>query len=219
MVEKSKPKGEIKYAFSLDNFQKEAKKSILESEITVVNGQAGSGKTSVVAQACLDLLFKKEVKKIWVTRPTIEVGATLGLLPGELKDKLDPYLQPIIDAMNKVYPHPDKIKKHLDKKDIEGTAIQFIRGKTIGAGEVLIIDEAQNTTKHQMLALITRIGNGGKIIIVGDTNQKDIKDSFAGLDYVLGMSKVVKEIQVHNLKGNHRSPLVAKILEFEYGKP
>lgn len=136
-----------------------------------------------------------------------------------LDDKLDPYLQPVIDAMNKVYPHPEKIKKHLDKKEVEGTAIQFIRGKTIGAGEVLIIDEAQNTTKHQMLALITRIGVGGKIIIVGDTNQKDIKDSFAGLDYMLGMSKVVKDIKVHNLKGNHRSPLVAKILEFEYGKP
>lgn len=211
-------KNEIKYAFPLDEYQKEAKRDILSSELIVINGEAGSGKTSVVAQACLDLLFKREVKKIWITRPTVEVGRELGFLPGELSEKISPYLQPILDAMNKIYPFPEKIKKHLSSNQIEGTAIQFIRGKTIGDGEVLIIDESQNTTKHEMLALLTRIGKGGKIIVVGDTHQKDIKDSFGGLEYALYLSEKIEEIKTHKLKGNHRSDLVAKILKIEYGK-
>ena len=211
-------KNEIKYAFPLDEYQKDAKRSILSSEIIIVNGEAGSGKTSVVAQACLDLMFKREIKKIWITRPAVETGASLGFLPGELNQKLSPYLQPIVDAMNKVYPFPDKIRKHIENNQIEGTAIQFIRGKTIGEGEVLIIDESQNTTKHEMLALLTRIGKGGRIIVVGDTHQKDIKDSFGGLEYAIYLAEKIEDIKLHKLKGNHRSPLVAKILEIEYGK-
>lgn len=211
-------KNGIKYAFPLDDYQKEAKRDILEHQIVVVNGETGSGKTSVVAQACLDLLFKKEVKKIWITRPIVEVGNSMGFLPGALEDKLSPYLQPIIDAMNVVYPFPDKIKKHLDNNQIEGIAIQFIRGITIGEGQVLIIDESQNTSKHEMLALLTRLGKGGRIIVVGDTRQKDTNITLDGLKYVLDMSKKVEKIKTNKLKENHRSELVAEILEYEYGK-
>ena len=99
---------------------------------------------------------------------------------------------------------------------IEGTALQFIRGRTYGQGKVLVVDESQNTTKAEMLAILTRLGKGGRIILVGDVSQKDIADPFDGLSYVVNMSKKVKEIQLIKLKENHRSDLVAKILEYEY---
>lgn len=112
----------------------------------------------------------------------------------------------------------DKSKVDMFVKDgkISATPVQFIRGKTID--DVLIVEEAQNLTKAEMLALLTRLGKTGKIIINGDNEQKDIRDEYNGLSYVIELSKRIKEIQWIKLKENHRSDLVGKILDFEYSK-
>jgi len=214
---KRRPKSEIKYKVQLNDEQKSAKATILDSDIIIITGNAGTGKTLVVAQTVLDMLFKGDVEKVYITRPTVQVGNSLGHLPGELAMKLNPYLDPFKDNLFACY---DKVKvESLLKEDkIEGSAIQYIRGKNFGQGKILVVDESQNLQKAEMLAILTRLGKGGKIIIIGDVFQKDINTSLDGLSYAIEMSKKVPDIKWIKLKENHRSDLVAKILEYEYGK-
>lgn len=213
--EKRKPRGEIKFNVHLNEEQKEAKRLIIESEIVIITGRAGSGKTLTAAQTALDLLFKQEVEKIYVTRPTQQMGDSLGFLPGTLDQKLDPYLDPFKDNLYQCYDRA-KIDKSMEEGRFEGFAIQFARGKTIKQGKILVCDESQNTTKHQMLGLLTRLGKGGRIIIIGDNEQKDIRDEYNGLSYAIELSKRIPEIKWVKLKENHRSDVVGKILDYEY---
>jgi phosphate starvation-inducible PhoH-like protein len=213
--EKRKPRGEIKFNVHLNEEQKEAKRLIIESEIVIITGRAGSGKTLTAAQTALDLLFKQEVEKIYVTRPTQQMGDSLGFLPGTLDQKLDPYLDPFKDNLYQCYDRA-KIDKSMEEGRFEGFAIQFARGKTIKQGKILVCDESQNTTKHQMLGLLTRLGKGGRIIIIGDNEQKDIRDEYNGLSYAIELSKRIPEIKWIKLKENHRSDVVGKILDYEY---
>lgn len=216
MKESNRPrKQEIKYVIQLNEEQKEAKKLIRENQIVIITGRAGCGKSLVSAQCALDFLFKKECDKVLVTRATVEVGSSLGYLPGTLGDKFNPYLEAFMENLEKCY---DKVKIEslvTDQKIIAST-IQFIRGKTID--DVLIVEEAQNLKKSEMLAILTRLGKTGKIIINGDNEQKDIRDEYNGLSYAIDLSKKINEIKWIKLKENHRSDLVGKILEFEYGK-
>ncbi len=213
---KRKPKSDIKFNVQLNEEQKHAKSIILDNSIIVITGPAGTGKTLMVAQTALDLMFKGELEKVFITRPTQQVGSSLGYLPGMLSDKLNPYLDPFKENLYSCY---DKVKVEtmIKEEKIEGTALQFVRGKTYKRGSMLVVDEAQNTTKVEMLAILTRLGKGGKIIIIGDVSQKDISDQFDGLSYVINMSKKVRGIQLVKLKENHRDDLVAQILEYEYG--
>lgn len=213
--EKRKPKGEIKFKVTLNEEQKEAKQIILDSEIVVVTGKAGTGKTLLAAQIALDLKFKGEIDKVYITRPTQQMGDSLGFLPGNLTEKLNPYLDPFKDNLYQCYDN-NKIDSMIQENSIEGMAIQFVRGKTYKMGTLLICDESQNMSKHQMLGLLTRLGKGGKIIIIGDNDQQDIKDTFNGLSYIIELSKKIPEIAWIKLKENHRSDLVAKILDYEY---
>jgi phosphate starvation-inducible PhoH-like protein len=206
-------KNEIKYAVQLNEEQKEAKRLIRENQIVVITGRAGCGKSLVGAQTCLDFLFKKEFKEIYVTRATVEVGSSLGLLPGGIGEKFNPYLEAFMENLSKCY-DAEKIQKLMDDNRIKGYPVQFIRGKTID--EVLVVEEAQNLSKGQMLAVLTRLGKGGKIIINGDNEQKDIRDEYNGLSYVIELSKHIPEIKWIKLKENHRSDLVGKILDYEY---
>lgn len=208
-------KQEIKYAIQLNEEQKVAKQLIRENQVVVITGRAGCGKSLVSAQTALDFLFKKECDRIFVTRATIEVGNSLGYLPGTIDDKFNPYLEAFIENLTKCYDEP-KIEQLIADKKVVALPVQFIRGKTID--DVLIVEEAQNLTKAHMLALITRLGKTGKIIINGDNEQKDIKDEFNGLSYAIELSKKISEIKWMKLKENHRSDLVGKILEVEYGK-
>jgi phosphate starvation-inducible PhoH-like protein len=213
---KTEPKAINK--ISLNEEQKEAKRLIIENQIVVVTGRAGSGKSLVCAQTALSFLLDKSVDKILVTRATIEVGKSLGFLPGELDNKFNPYIEAFSENLIKVY---DKIKieDFVQKEKIAGFPLQFIRGKTIE--DILIVEEAQNLTKHEMLAVLTRLGKTGKIIINGDCDQTDIKNpsgEMNGLQYLLEMSKRITEIKAINLKENHRSDLVGKILDYEHGK-
>ena len=208
-------KSEIKYAIQLNEEQKEAKRLIRENQIVVITGRAGCGKSLVSAQTALDFLFKKEFDNIYVTRATVEVGHSLGFLPGSLNDKFNPYLEAFQENLVKCY---DKAK--IDQLVLDGRIVafpvQFIRGKTID--DVLVVEEAQNLTKAEMLAILTRLGKGGRMIINGDNEQKDIKDEFNGLSYVIELSKKIEEIKWIKLKTNHRSDIVGKILDYEYGK-
>lgn len=208
-------KQEIKYNVTLNDEQKEVKRLILDNQIVVITGKAGCGKSLVSAQCALDFLFKKQCDQILVTRATIEVGNSLGFLPGGLNEKFDPYLEAFKENLMKCY---DKVKVEqlITDKKVLALPVQFIRGKTID--DVLIVEEAQNLTKPQMLAILTRLGKTGKMIINGDNEQKDIKDDYNGLSYVIEMSKKIKEIKWAKLKENHRSDLVGKILDYEHNK-
>jgi phosphate starvation-inducible PhoH-like protein len=209
-------KSDIKYKITLNDEQKEAKRLIINNQIVIITGRAGSGKSLVGAQTALDFLFKKQCEKVFVTRATIEVGNSLGFLPGAIEDKFNPYLEAFQENLIKCYDQT-KIEELLEQKRILTYPVQFIRGKTID--DMLIVEEAQNLTKAEMLAILTRIGKTGKIVINGDLEQTDIRDNgLNGLAYAIELSKKIEEIQYIKLKENHRSDLVGKILDYEYGK-
>lgn len=213
--EKRQLKNPIKYKITLDEDQKKVKEAIYNSEVVIITGLAGSGKSLVTAQTILDLIFKKEADKIFVTRAAIEVGKSLGFLPGLLSEKFDPYIEAFRDNLYKCY-DKGKVDKHLQNGQIEGLPVQYIRGKTIDGGQVLVVEEAQNLSTHEILALLTRLGKGGKIIINGDNNQKDSKEEYTGLQYAIELSKAIPEIKWFKLKANHRSELIGKIMEYEH---
>lgn len=206
----------IKYGITLVPEQKKTKELILANEIVIVTGNPGSGKSSVVAQTVLDLLFSRSVSEIILTRPTIEVGKSLGLLPGEKEDKLAPYLKAFIKSLHKCYPHREKLEKELKEGKIYTEALQFIRGENIEQHQIIICDEAQNTTKEEMEALLTRAA-GGKIVVLGDLRQKDIKVE-SGLGFALDLQRAIPEIKHVHLVENHRSGVVKKIIDYIYGE-
>lgn len=212
-------KGEIKAinAIQLNEEQKEAKRLIIENQIVIITGAAGSGKSLVCAQAALDFLKKKQIECIYNTRAAIEVGRSLGYLPGALNEKFDPYMEALVENLNKCCTDKNEIPKLIQEEKIKAMPVQFIRGKTID--DILIVEEAQNLTKQEMLAILTRLGKQGKIVINGDNNQIDIKSSTGeinGLTYAIELSKHIDEIKWIKLQHNHRSDLVGKILDFEY---
>lgn len=208
-------KNEIKYKVTLNEEQKEAKNLIIDNQIVVITGRAGCGKSLVGIQAALDFLNKKMCDRILITRTLVEVGDSMGFLPGNIDDKMNPYLEAALENFEKCM-DKQKIQDYIVAGKIKGGPINFIRGKTID--DVLILEEAQNVTRHRMEALLTRLGKVGKIIINGDLSQRDIKDGYTGLDFVIELSKHIPEIKWIKLKENHRSDLVGKILDHIYGK-
>ena len=210
-------KGEIKYNVELNEEQKEAKRLIRENQIVVITGRAGCGKSLVSAQVALDFVFKKECENIFVTRAAVEVGHSLGFLPGSLNEKFDPYLEAFQENLIKCY-SKEKIGQLIIDKRVQALPVQFIRGKTVD--DILIVEEAQNLTKAEMLAILTRLGKNGRIVVNGDNEQTDIKNrtgEINGLSYIIELSKKIEEIKWIKLKENHRSDLVGKILDYEYG--
>lgn len=205
-------------AVQLNDEQKEAKRLIVENQIVVVTGRAGSGKSLVCAQAALDFLKKKQIDCIYNTRAAVEVGKSLGYLPGELSQKFDPYMEALVENLNKCCTSKDEVSKLIEQEKVKAMPVQFIRGKTVE--DILIVEEAQNLTKGEMLAILTRLGKTGKIVINGDNEQSDIKTAdgqINGLTYAIELSKKITEIKWIKLKENHRSDLVGKILDYEYG--
>ena len=206
-------------AVQLNEEQKEAKRLIIENQIVVITGRAGSGKSLVCAQAALDFLKKKQIECIYNTRAAVEVGKSLGFLPGDINGKFDPYMEALLENLNKCCSDKKEVAKLVEDNKIKALPVQFIRGKTID--DILIVEEAQNLTKGEMLAILTRLGKTGKIVINGDNEQTDIKSATGeinGLSYVIELSKKIEEIKWIKLKENHRSDLIGKILEYEYGK-
>lgn len=206
-------------AIQLNDEQKEAKRLIVENQVVIVTGRAGSGKSLVCAQAALDFLKKKQINCIYNTRAAVEVGKSLGFLPGALNDKFDPYMEALIENLNKCCTNKNEVAGLIEDGKVKALPVQFIRGKTID--DILIVEEAQNLTKGEMLAILTRLGKTGKIVINGDNEQTDINSKTGeinGLSYAIELSKKIEEIKWIKLKENHRSDLVGKILEYEYGK-
>jgi phosphate starvation-inducible PhoH-like protein len=208
-------KNDIKYNVTLNEEQKQAKQLIIDNQIVIVTGRAGSGKSLVGAQTAIDFLNKKQCEKILVTRSAIEVGRSLGFLPGSLEDKFNPYMEALIENLYKCM-DPVKIDMLVKDGKIDALPVQFIRGKTID--DVLIVEEAQNLTKPEMLAILTRLGKTGKIIINGDNEQQDTREAVTGLAYAIELSKKIEGIHWIKLKENHRSDLVGQILDYEYSK-
>lgn len=211
--QKRKPKSPIRFQIPLNEEQKLAKSLILENDITIVTGVAGSGKTLVACQAGLDLLFRREVEKIIVARPTVTAKEEIGYLPGDIKSKLDPYIAPIYDNMYRLY-NKEKIDKEFAEGRIEIIPFAFMRGRNF-SDAFIILDEAQNITDNQMELAITRLCDGSKMCIVGDTGQIDLrskKDS--GMFFLSkGIAGSVPGVESYHLKTNHRHQIVEPILK------
>ena len=193
------------------------KKLVKESEskdMTFAIGPAGTGKTYTSVALAVRSLRDKEVKRIILTRPAVEAGESLGFLPGDLKEKLDPYLQPLYDALRDMIPH-EKLEGFIEKKVIEVAPLAFMRGRTLDEAFV-ILDEAQNTTHSQMKMFLTRMGMNAKFIITGDPSQVDLPmKQKSGLQEAMRILKDVQEIGFVHLTEEDvvRHPIVRKIIQ------
>jgi phosphate starvation-inducible PhoH-like protein len=210
---KRKLKNPIKFQVQLNEEQKQAKQVILNSTITILTGQAGSGKTLVACQAALDALFNKEFEKIIVARPVVTAKEEIGFLPGGMKEKLDPFVAPIFDNLYRLY-NKEKIDSIIAEGKIDIIPIAFMRGRNF-TNSFVILDEAQNMTDSQLELILGRLCEGSKMVIAGDTSQIDLKNkkesglfffSKAIAGHVEGVSSV-------HLKTNHRHPILVPILE------
>ncbi|KQT17356.1 phosphate starvation-inducible protein PhoH [Chryseobacterium sp. Leaf404] len=176
-------------------------------------GPAGTGKTYTSVALAARALRNKEVKRIILTRPAVEAGESLGFLPGDLKEKLDPYMQPLYDALRDMIPH-EKLEGFMEKRIIEVAPLAFMRGRTLDDAFV-ILDEAQNTTRSQMKMFLTRMGMNAKFIITGDPSQVDLPPKQqSGLREAMRILKDVKEIGFVHLTEEDvvRHPVVKKII-------
>ena len=211
-ISKKSPKNPIKFLIPLNEEQKQAKSIILDNKITVLKGQAGSGKSMLAAQIALDLLFRKEIERIILTRPAVTSGEDIGFLPGTKEDKLAPYTAAIYDNLYRLY-NKEKIDKELIDGRIEVIPLAFMRGRNL-SNCLVVVDEAQNITNRQMELLLGRICVGTKMIVCGDAAQIDLKDrKMSGFHFICTNFKEVPGFEVVTLKTNHRDPIVENILE------
>ena len=209
-VEKRKPKGPIKFKIQLNEEQKEAKAKILHNTVTLLAGSAGSGKTLLACQIALEKLFTKECDKIIITRPTVS-KEEIGFLPGDLREKMDPWVQPIYQNMYALYDKV-KIEKLISDGAIEIVPVSFMRGRTF-LDSIVIVDEAQNVTHEQMQMIVTRIGLRSKMIVCGDDHQVDLKQKKdSGFRFLYSAARKVKNMCAISLKTNHRDPIVEDLI-------
>ena len=188
--------------------------TIRHNYITLGIGPAGTGKTYLAVALAVAALKKKEVERIILTRPAVEAGEKLGFLPGDMQDKVDPYLRPLYDGLYDML-GTETFQKYLTKGTIEVAPLAYMRGRTLD-NAFIILDEAQNTTPAQMKMFLTRIGFGSKAVITGDATQKDLAPgSKSGLDVALRVLKNVEEIGICKLTSKDvvRHPLVQKIVQ------
>ena len=168
-------------------------KAFEENDLVFATGPAGSGKTFVAIALAVRALKNTEARKIILSRPAVEAGEKLGFLPGEMKDKLDPYLQPLYDALQDMIPAV-KLKEYMENNVIQIAPLAFMRGRTLNDA-VIILDEAQNTTPHQIKMFLTRLGMNAKMIVTGDVTQIDLPPSTtSGLIQAMQILKGVKGI-------------------------
>ena len=189
-------------------------KAFEENDLVFATCPAGSGKTFVAIALAVKALKNKEVRKIILSRPAVEAGEKLGFLPGEMKDKLDPYLQPLYDALQDMIPAV-KLKEYMENNVIQIAPLAFMRGRTLNDA-VIILDEAQNTTTHQIKMFLTRLGMNAKMIVTGDMTQIDLPASVtSGLKEAMGILKNVPGIGrvEFNKKDIVRHKLVQRIVE------
>lgn len=194
--------------------QKKYVDAIKNNDIVFGIGPAGTGKTYLAMAMAVQAFKNKEVNRIILTRPAVEAGESLGFLPGDLQEKVDPYLRPLYDAMFDILGYENYVR-YIEKGLIEVAPLAYMRGRTLDSSYV-ILDEAQNTTNEQMKMFLTRIGYGSKAIITGDITQVDLpRGKESGLKTVSKILKGIKGIEIINMKKIDivRHPLVQKIID------
>jgi phosphate starvation-inducible PhoH-like protein len=205
-------KNKIQFQITLNEEQKRIKADALQDDISVFVGKAGSGKTLLATQIALECLFYREVEKIIITRPTVS-NEDLGFLPGNIKEKMDPWVSPIQANMFQLY-SKQKIEKLMHEDVIEIAPISFLRGRTF-VNACVIVDESQNVTKAQMEMILSRLGINSKMMLTGDISQIDLKQKKdSGLPYLFNMNNKIEGLGVYELKTNHRHPIVDSILKY-----
>ena len=199
--------------------QKKLVEEYYKNDLIFALGPAGTGKTYTAIALAVRALKNREVKKLILTRPAVEAGERLGFLPGDLKDKLDPYLQPLYDALMDMIP-PQKLKLLMEEGTIQIAPLAYMRGHTLESAFV-ILDEAQNTSLGQLKMFLTRMGNNAKFIVTGDATQIDLPNKAdSGLAKGVAMLKGTKGISVINFSKEDivRHPLVSKIVKIFEGE-
>lgn len=201
----------VNYNITLNEEQKKAKSEILKHPFNFIDGPAGAGKTLLASAIGLDQFFKKEKKKIVITRPTVATEDN-GFLPGTIDDKMDPWLVPIRDNLRKFYNKPDKLQKMEEDGQIELVSLSHFRGRTF-EDAICIIDEYQNLTKSQLIMAIGRLGVNSIMIFCGDRQQIDLKKKEDSAYYLV--EKLLQSNYVYRvvLQENHRHPAVAELLK------
>tara|TARA_B100001093_G_C26824715_1_gene1013489 strand:- start:370 stop:1368 length:999 start_codon:yes stop_codon:yes gene_type:complete len=188
-------------------------KALTNNDITMALGPAGTGKSFLAVSVAMTMLFEKKVEKVILSRPAVEAGEKLGFLPGDMKEKVDPYLRPLYDALYDLFGY-EKINKKIESGEIEIAPLAFMRGRTL-KNSFAILDEAQNATLTQIKMFLTRIGENSKIVVNGDPSQIDlINKTQSGLTKTKKILDKIKEIK--SIEFDHkdvvRHPLVTKII-------
>jgi len=194
--------------------QKEYVRSLKTNQIVISLGPAGTGKTYLAVAVALSMLLEKKVERIILSRPAVEAGERLGFLPGDMKDKIDPYLRPLYDSLYDLLDY-DKIQRKIESGAIEIAPLAFMRGRTL-KNSFAILDEAQNATETQIKMFLTRIGENSKLVVNGDPSQVDLPNkNQSGLIKSQAILKGIKEISIINFDHQDvmRHPLVTKIVE------
>jgi phosphate starvation-inducible PhoH-like protein len=194
--------------------QKQYLLSIRDKDIVFGIGPAGTGKTYLAVAAALDALTQDKFKKLILTRPAVEAGEALGFLPGDLEEKIQPYLRPLYDAIHEMLGKENTLRL-IEKGLIEIAPLAYMRGRTL-SDACILLDEAQNTTPEQMMMFLTRMGEGSRMIITGDITQIDLpRHKYSGLKEAIDVLKKVEGIGFHFFKDQDvvRNPLVQRIVE------
>ena len=194
--------------------QKEYVRSLKNSQIVMSLGPAGTGKTYLAVAVALSMLLEEKVERIILSRPAVEAGEKLGFLPGDMKDKIDPYLRPLYDSLYDLLDY-NKIQRKIESGSIEIAPLAFMRGRTL-KNSFAILDEAQNATEIQIKMFLTRIGENSKLVVNGDPSQIDLPNKKqSGLVKSQAILKNIKEISIINFDHRDviRHPLVTKIVE------
>ncbi len=194
--------------------QKEYVKALKTNQIIMSLGPAGTGKTYLAVAVALTMLLEKKVERIILSRPAVEAGERLGFLPGDMKEKIDPYLRPLYDSLHDLLDY-EKIQRKIETGEIEIAPLAFMRGRTL-KNSFAILDEAQNATQTQIKMFLTRIGENSKLVVNGDPSQIDLPNKkHSGLIESQNIIKGIKEISIVNFDHRDviRHPLVTKIVE------
>jgi phosphate starvation-inducible PhoH-like protein len=214
-IEKTPPKGPIRFSLTLSDEQKEAKTEIMKHPFNFIVGKAGSGKTLLAVQVALDMYFKRECNKIVITRPTVATEDN-GFLPGSEREKMEPWLVPIRSNMRKIYNKPDILEKMEREEAIELVSLAHFRGRTFD-NAIVIVDEFQNLTKAQLAMAIGRLGKDSKMIFTGDLQQIDLRDKNHSAINDLAKIKDSQYVYKAILKDNHRHAAIDELLDLLNG--